>query len=74
MSASSNGLSKSAQIRVRLSHPVIDADGHSTEFEPAVLDYLKDVGGAGVVERDAQRLVAESRAQESVQAAAAAGR
>ncbi len=51
MSAASNGLSKSAQIRARLNHPVIDADGHSTEFEPAFLDYLKEVGGAGVVER-----------------------
>ncbi|TMQ11349.1 MAG: amidohydrolase [Deltaproteobacteria bacterium] len=32
-------------IRAQLSHPVIDADGHQLEFEPLLLDYLRDVGG-----------------------------
>jgi predicted TIM-barrel fold metal-dependent hydrolase len=43
--------SKSAAIRARLTHPVIDADGHSIEFEPAVLDHMKQVGGPELVER-----------------------
>ncbi len=43
--------SKSAALRARLSHPVIDSDGHTVEFEPAVLDYLKEVGGTKIVER-----------------------
>jgi hypothetical protein len=43
--------SKSAAVRKRLSHPVIDSDGHTVEFEPAFLDYLKQVGGATLVKR-----------------------
>ncbi len=43
--------SKSAAIRARLTYPVIDADGHSIEFEPAILDYLDQVGGPKLVER-----------------------
>jgi predicted TIM-barrel fold metal-dependent hydrolase len=42
--------SKSAAIRARLNHPVIDSDGHMIEFEPDVLDYLKQVGGPQIVE------------------------
>ena len=30
-----NGRSKSLKIRERLSHPILDADGHWLEFEPA---------------------------------------
>ncbi len=40
-----------ARIRARLSHPVIDSDGHWIEFEPAALDYLRQVGGERIVER-----------------------
>jgi predicted TIM-barrel fold metal-dependent hydrolase len=44
--------SKSAEIRKRLDHPIIDADGHHTvEFTPGFLDYLKEVGGSKVVAR-----------------------
>ena len=43
--------SKSAAIRARLNHPVIDSDGHTVEFFPAVLDYLEQTGGTKVVER-----------------------
>jgi len=32
------------QIRERIDHPVIDADGHTTEFTPALAEYLKEVG------------------------------
>jgi predicted TIM-barrel fold metal-dependent hydrolase len=35
----------SRDIRAQLPHPVIDADGHQLEFEPLLLDYLRDVGG-----------------------------
>ena len=43
--------SKSASVRARLDHPVIDADGHTVEFEPRLLDYLKELGGSKIVER-----------------------
>jgi len=36
--------SKSAAIRARVNHPIIDSDGHTVEFEPAFLDYLRQVG------------------------------
>jgi predicted TIM-barrel fold metal-dependent hydrolase len=42
--------SRSAEIRARINHPVIDCDGHMIEFEPDVLDYIKQVGGARVVD------------------------
>ena len=38
--------SKGAEIRSRLDHPVIDADGHTIEITPVVLDFVKEVGGA----------------------------
>ena len=37
-------------IHARLSHPVIDSDGHWVEYFPMVLDYLKQVGGAAAAE------------------------
>ena len=43
--------SKSAAVRARLDHPVIDGDGHWLEPVPIFLDYLRQVGGASVVER-----------------------
>src|SRR5438105_864742 len=43
--------SKSAAVRARLPHPIIDSDGHTAEFEPALFDYLRDVGGSTAVER-----------------------
>ena len=43
--------SKSAAVRARLHHPIIDSDGHTAEFEPALFDYLRDVGGSQAVER-----------------------
>lgn len=41
----------SASLHARLTHPVIDADGHWIEFEPTLLDYLKQVGGPTMVDR-----------------------
>ena len=48
---SKSGQSESAAVRARLSHPVIDSDGHTLEFEPAVLEYLKQVAGPTMVKR-----------------------
>ncbi len=43
--------SKSAAIRARLDHPVIDSDGHVIEFEPGFLDVLEREAGKSMVER-----------------------
>lgn len=43
--------SPSAAIRARLDHPVIDSDGHTLEFEPAVMDCLREIAGDAVVAR-----------------------
>jgi predicted TIM-barrel fold metal-dependent hydrolase len=43
--------SKSAAVRARLDHPVIDGDGHWLEPVPIFLDYLREVGGPSMVER-----------------------
>ncbi len=43
--------SKSAEIRARLNHPIIDSDGHTVEVGPLFFDYLKAVGGAKLAER-----------------------
>jgi hypothetical protein len=47
---SANG-SKSAKVRAKLNHPIIDTDGHTVEFTPVFFDYIKEVGGAGMIER-----------------------
>ncbi len=43
--------SKSAAIRARVDHPIIDSDGHQVEFGPIFIDFLREVGGAAVAER-----------------------
>ncbi|HTT75826.1 MAG TPA: amidohydrolase family protein, partial [Candidatus Binataceae bacterium] len=48
---SSGHVSKSAAIRARLKHPLIDSDGHQMEMGPLFQDYLKAVAGAAVAER-----------------------
>jgi predicted TIM-barrel fold metal-dependent hydrolase len=42
--------SSSREIRSRLDHPVIDADGHIIEFLPAVRDFLVEEGGRKLAE------------------------
>jgi predicted TIM-barrel fold metal-dependent hydrolase len=42
--------SPSAEVRARLDHPVIDADGHMAELAPVYLEFLKQVGGQRSVE------------------------
>lgn len=46
-----NHAAETARIHARLTHPVIDSDGHWIEFEPAAVDYLRQVGGEKIVER-----------------------
>jgi predicted TIM-barrel fold metal-dependent hydrolase len=50
-----SGKLSSKEIRKRIGHPVIDADGHWLEFGPAISDYLKEVGGPKVVDAFRQR-------------------
>ena len=40
-----------SSLHARLTHPVIDGDGHWIEFEPTLLDYLKQVGGPTMIDR-----------------------
>ena len=47
--------SKSAAVRARLDHPVIDGDGHWLEPLPIFLDFLRDVAGPTVVDKFVKR-------------------
>ncbi len=44
-------ITKSAQVRARVNHPIIDSDGHWIEYEPVALEYLERVGGPKLVQR-----------------------
>jgi predicted TIM-barrel fold metal-dependent hydrolase len=46
-----NRLSKSAQIRARLSHPIIDSDGHTIENSATLAEYIRSVAGPKTAER-----------------------
>lgn len=46
---SGHGTSKA--IRAKLSHPVIDSDGHWREYSPLAMDYLRDEAGPKLVEK-----------------------
>jgi len=46
----------SAEVRRRLDHPVIDADGHLVECPPVLIDFLKQVGGQRMADRWVQRM------------------
>ena len=41
---------RTQQIRDQIDHPVIDADGHTLEYLPAVREHMRDVGGQGLVD------------------------
>jgi predicted TIM-barrel fold metal-dependent hydrolase len=43
--------SKSAQIRARLDHPIIDSDGHADPLRPDLLEYVREVGGGDMAAR-----------------------
>lgn len=49
-------LTKSAQIRARLKHPIIDADGHHREFYAVYLDYVREIGGHALADRVAPHI------------------
>jgi predicted TIM-barrel fold metal-dependent hydrolase len=38
--------SKVERIRAEIDHPVLDADGHTIEITPVLMDFVKEVGGA----------------------------
>jgi len=42
---------RSAEIRARMGHPVVDADGHAIETGFVFLDYLRQVAGPKVTDR-----------------------
>src|SRR5829696_2293376 len=42
---------RAAAIRAQLGHPVIDGDGHWLEPIPVFLEYLREVGGPGAVDK-----------------------
>src|SRR5579872_3598411 len=42
---------RSAAVREKLSHPIIDGDGHFVELMPVVLEFMRDVGGPKFLER-----------------------
>jgi hypothetical protein len=44
-------ISKSAQIRARLNHPIIDSDGHTLENPVVLGEYIKSESGSKVAER-----------------------
>ena len=48
---SARAKSKSAELKSRLTHPVIDSDGHTLESMAVFLDYLKIVAGSDAVAR-----------------------
>jgi predicted TIM-barrel fold metal-dependent hydrolase len=76
---SSNGHIQASKLRARLSHPVIDADGHWLEFGPVVREQLRKIGGEKAVEgfglfgarvvKDLSMSVAERRARRIAQEA-----
>ena len=47
---SSNGHSEARNLRSRLSHPVIDADGHWIEYGPVMKEEFRRIGGSDAVE------------------------
>ena len=42
---SGNGHPSARQLRSRLTHPVIDADGHWLEYGPIMRDEFRKIGG-----------------------------
>jgi predicted TIM-barrel fold metal-dependent hydrolase len=56
-------VSKSARIRARLNHPIIDSDGHTIENATVLAEYIKSVSGS----KTAERFVALGGAYESLQ-------
>ena len=53
---SGSGTSKLKAGRVKLSHPVIDSDGHWREYGPLAMDYLREEAGPKMVEKWTSRV------------------
>lgn len=51
-----------AEIRARLSHPVIDGDGHVQEMAPVMPDFLKQVAGPEILEQFEKQFYSRRRA------------
>lgn len=51
MTSHSDDGTTGADIRAKLNHPVVDSDGHMMETSFAVLDFVKQVGGAEIARR-----------------------
>jgi len=51
MTSNSDHSAVGADIRAKLNHPIIDADGHMIETTFAILDFVKQVGGPKIAER-----------------------
>ena len=45
-----NGQTEARKLRGRLSHPIIDADGHWAEFAPHMREEFRRIGGDTAVE------------------------
>jgi predicted TIM-barrel fold metal-dependent hydrolase len=45
-----NGLTEARQLRSRLSHPIVDADGHWIEYGPVMKEEFRRIGGTAAVE------------------------
>src|SRR3989441_11454981 len=46
----SKGQTEARKLRSRLSHPIIDADGHWAEFAPHMREEFRRIGGDAAVE------------------------
>lgn len=46
-----HGKSRSLEVRQKLEHPVIDGDGHTQEYHPALVEYFREVAGPKLTER-----------------------
>ncbi len=46
---------RAAQVRARLRHPIVDADGHLVEYDPLVAQFVREVAGQGVADALAAR-------------------
>ena len=51
MTTFASQLTKAAEVRAKINHPLIDGDSHIIEYTPVLLDYLAEAGGSSAVER-----------------------
>ena len=56
MESISKRQTRSAEIRARMTHPVIDADAHIIEYGPAYFEFLKQAAGPTIADAFAKKL------------------